>query len=262
MTRSVRQGIVAISCNMSEVDGHLSHRVGDRYVTAVHDLSGALPMLVPALGDDLDVARLLDSVDGVLLTGGASNVEPHRYQGTHGVECGPHDAGRDGMALQLVRTAVDRGVPLLGICRGHQEINVAFGGSLFPWLHDVPGRFDHRRPRDKPIEVQLSPRQNITLTEGGYLQELLDGDPDIMVNTLHGQGIDRLGDGLTVEAVADDGTIEAIRVTDARAFAVGVQWHPEWKPAEHRLYAALFRAFGEAVRDYARQRTSMPLAAE
>jgi putative glutamine amidotransferase len=247
---------------MSEIDGHHSHRAGHRYVTAVHEVAGALPLLVPALGDVLDAEHLLDSVDGVLLTGGASNVEPHHYAGDPGVECGPHDPGRDGIAFNLVRGAVRRGIPLFGICRGHQEINVAFGGSLHPRLHEVPGRFDHRRPRDKPMEVQLSPRQNITLTPGGYLQDLLGGDETIMVNTLHGQGIDLLGQGLVVEAVADDSTVEAIRVADAKGFAVGVQWHPEYQAAEHRLYAALFRAFGAAVRDYASRRRGSAQAAE
>jgi putative glutamine amidotransferase len=248
-------GIVAITCNLQSDDAPMpSHRVGEKYVDAVRHAAGAMPILIPALAGIEEIGRLLEGVDGVLLTGGASNVEPHHYGGDPSVECGPHDPGRDAVALALARAAVEQGVPLFGICRGHQEINVAFGGSLFPWLHQVEGRFDHRRPRDKPLEFQLSPRQRIAIAEGSYLQELAGGAGEFMVNTLHGQGIDRLGDGLVVEAWADDGTIEAIRVADAVTFAMGVQWHPEWKPHEHALYGALFAAFGAAVRERANRR--------
>lgn len=257
-------GVVAVTCNFNDEDQHPTHRVGHKYVTALRAAAGAMPVLVPALEGIEEIERLLDHVDGVLLTGGASNVEPHHYQGNPVIACGPHDAGRDAVAMGLARAAVRRGVPLFGICRGHQEINVAFGGSLFPHLHEVEGRFDHRRPREKPVEEQYAPRQRITLADGGLLQQLAGGAQVVMVNTLHGQGIDRLGDGLEVEAVADDGTIEAIRVRDAAAFALGVQWHPEWRPLEHPLYAAVFRAFGDAVRACAtaRRRAGVSAAAE
>jgi len=262
MSKTAAIGVVAIACNISEQNGILSHRVGDRYVSAVHDVAGALPLLLPALGDDLDIAALLSHIDGVVLTGGVSNVEPHHYDGDPEIECGPHDPGRDGLTLRLIRAAVARGVPLFGICRGIQEINVAFGGSLHPRLHEVPGRFDHRRERDKPLAEQLAPRQRITLSAGSLLQRLAGGAETAMVNSLHGQGIDRLGEGLVVEALADDGTIEAVRVATAPGFAVGVQWHAEWQPQQHPLYRALFTAFGEAVATYVEARRALPAAAE
>jgi putative glutamine amidotransferase len=243
--------IVAILCNLSSTEGRLSHRTGHNYITAVRDGSLATPLLVPALEEISDVEALLSRVDGVVLTGGASNIEPHHYDGDPAIDVGENDPGRDAMAFALVKTALSAGIPLFGICRGIQEMNVALGGSLIPWLHEAPGRFDHRRPREKPMEYQLSPRQRITLSEGGMLQQLAGGASQAMVNTLHGQGIDRLADGLFVEAVADDGTIEAVRVEGAESFALGVQWHPEWRAMEHPLYAALFRAFGDAVRQYA-----------
>jgi len=254
-------GVVAITCNLGEQDGHHSHRTGDRYVTAVHDVAGALPVLLPALGDVVDVDALLNHIDGVVLTGGVSNVEPHHYDGDPEVECGPHDPGRDGLTLRLVREAIRRGVPLFGICRGIQEINVALGGSLHPRLHEVPGRFDHRRERHKPLPEQLAARQRITLTAGGELQRLADGAATVMVNSLHGQGIDRVADSLVVEAVADDGTVEAVRVEGAAGFAIGVQWHAEWQPQQHPLYHALFRSFGAAVQAYARRRLMPSVAA-
>lgn len=247
-------GIVAILCNQRTDNGHRSHRVGHNYITAVRDGSGAMPVLVPALEDGADVEGLLARVDGVVLTGGASNIEPHHYDGDPEIDVGENDAGRDTMAFALVRGALAAEIPLFGICRGIQEMNVALGGSLIPWLHDEPGRYDHRRPREKPMEYQLSPRQRISLTPGGLLQQLAGGADEAMVNTLHGQGIDRLAQGLVIEAVAGDGTIEAVRFEAARTFALGVQWHPEWRALEHPLYAALFRAFGEAVARYTNAR--------
>lgn len=254
MTVNQPRGIVAVTCNLSDADGHVSHRAGHRYLTALQEISGAVPILVPALGDSFDVEALLDNIDGIVLTGGVSNVEPHRYGGDPCVECGPHDPGRDGVALAMIRAAVRRGMPVFGICRGIQEINVAFGGTLHPELNIVPGRFNHRRPREKPVDVQLAPRQSITLTPGGYLHKLMDGVDKVMVNTLHGQGIDRLADGISIEAVADDGTIEAVRIDAVSGFAIGVQWHPEWKADEHMLYTALFRGFGLSVHEHAARR--------
>ena len=200
-------GLVAVSCNQDAEAVHHTHRVGHNNLSALTDVSRVTPILVPVMSC-LDIELLLQRVDGILLTGGRSNVEPHNYNGDPNIACGPHDSDRDAMALALARGAVERGVPLFGICRGIQEINVAFGGSLFPWLHEVPGRFDHRREKHLPIADGLRPRQRVTLTPGGYLQQLAGGADDVVVNSLHGQGIDRVGDGLVVEAVADDDTVE------------------------------------------------------
>ncbi|MDP6342066.1 MAG: gamma-glutamyl-gamma-aminobutyrate hydrolase family protein [Alphaproteobacteria bacterium] len=241
-------GIVAIASNFNDDNNHQTHRVSHKYVTAVAESAGAVPVLFPAIGEQGDVETLLANIDGVLLTGGASNIEPHHYDDTPPThDESLRDPMRDGVVLRLVRQAVDMGVPLFGICRGIQEMNVAFGGSLHQHLHEVPDRFDHRRLREKPAAEQFAPRQRITLTPGGRLQALAEGAETVMVNTLHGQGIDQLGQGLVVEAVADDGTIEAVHVAGASTFAMGVQWHAEWRVPEHDLYAALFAAFGRAV---------------
>lgn len=252
-------GLVAVSCNFDAEAAHRSHRVGHNNVAALCEVARVTPILVPAI-ETADIDLLLQRVDGVLLTGGRSNVEPHHYDGDPSIECGPHDAGRDAIGMGLARGAVEHGVPLFGICRGIQEMNVAFGGSLFPWLHQVPGREDHRREKHLPMPDGLRARQRITLTPGGQLQKLAGGAAEMIVNSLHGQGIDRVGRGVMVEAVADDGTVEAISIEKARSFALGVQWHAEWRTQEHPLYTALFEAFGEAVRAHARRRLAVSAA--
>lgn len=249
------RGIVVIVSNFNDDENHASHRVGDRYVVAVREICDALPLMLPALGSGADLDTLLDNIDGVVLTGGASNVNPHYYGGGEARDQSLLDARRDGVALELVSACVERNVPLFGICRGIQEMNVALGGSLHQYMHELPSHFDHRRPRERPISVALGPRQRITLTPGGILQGLANGARQVMVNTLHAQGIDRLADPLVVEAVADDGTIEAVRVAESPTFCVGVQWHAEYRTSEHPLYRALFAAFGEAVAVHARTRT-------
>lgn len=252
-------GLVAVSCNLDMDSAHKSHRVGKNNVDALVEVSQVMPVLVPAM-EQCDIDLVLQRVDGVLLTGGRANVEPHHYEGDPNIDCGPHDAGRDAIAFGLARGAVERGIPLFGICRGIQEINVAFGGSLFPWLHEVPGREDHRREKHLPMVDGLRPRHRITLTPGGQLQKLAGGADSVIVNSLHGQAIDRVGNGLVVEALADDGTVESIRVENARSFALGVQWHAEWRTQEHPLYTALFEAFGDAVRAHAQRRMTVSAA--
>ena len=229
---------------------HRFHTVGEKYITAVVDGARALPLLIPSLGDGLDLDELLDRIDGVMLTGSPSNVEPHHYGGA---PCRPEtlrDPERDTTVLPLIAKAVTKAVPLLAICRGMQELNVAFGGSLHQHLHEVPGKMDHRRNPQAPLAEQYSQRHRVSLTPGGQLAELA-GAIEIEVNSLHGQGIDRVGDGLAIEAIAPDGSVEAIRVEGSTAFALGVQWHPEWRVLENPFYSAIFAAFGDAVRQRA-----------
>jgi len=260
--------IVGVSCNL-KVDGRFRHHTtGEGNAVAVLDAARALPLLVPALGDRLDPDTVLDAVDGIMLTGGVSNIEPHHY----GQEPAPgedvRDPGRDVLCFALVRGAVRRGIPLLGVCRGIQEMNVAFGGTLHQRLHEVPGRRDHRRNREIEFEESIAPRDRLRLTPGGLLATWL-GAEEAVVNSLHGQGIDRLAPTLAVEALADDGTIEAVSVRDASAFAVGVQWHAEWKPEEHELSRKLFEEFGRAAcvrvrsrRDVVEHRSEEPASAD
>ncbi|HEY0835188.1 MAG TPA: gamma-glutamyl-gamma-aminobutyrate hydrolase family protein [Azospirillum sp.] len=234
---------------------HPFHVAGDKYVRAVAEGAGAMPLLIPALGDALDIPDLLGRLDGILVTGSPSNVEPHHYGGPPSAEGTPHDPARDSTTLPLIRAALDAGVPLLGICRGLQELNVAVGGTLHPAVHDVPGLDDHREDDSEPVEAQYGPAHPVRLSPGGWLARLA-GAAEVRVNSLHGQGIARLGPGLAVEATAPDGLVEAIRVESAPAFALAVQWHPEWRFWEDPLSAALLDAFGRAAAERAARRRS------
>ena len=228
------------------------HSTGDRYLRAVANAAGAMPMLVPALGEAIDFKSLATRIDGLLLTGGRANVEPHHYNGPPFPEDEIVDPARDATVLPLIRACIDRGVPVFGICRGIQEMNVALGGTLHYRIHLLPGKMDHRMRRDTDSgEERTALRHMVTLTPGSLLESLL-GEPETMVNSLHGQGVDRPAPGMEVEAVSPDGVIEAVRLKDARAFTVGVQWHAEAHYESHALSSRLFAAFGEAVRAHAR----------
>jgi putative glutamine amidotransferase len=224
---------------------HPFHAVGEKYIVAVRDGAGALPLLIPVLENPIDIDEILDTVDGILLTGSPSNVAPKRYGGPAPREGVLQDERRDATTLPLIRRIVGHGTPLLAICRGFQELNVAHGGTLHQHVEEVPGRMDHREDKTAPLDVQYAPIHDVTLS--GTLERIA-GTRTIKVNSLHGQGIDRLGQGLVAEAIAPDGQIEGVRVTDARAFALGVQWHPEWRFWENDFSERLFAAFGEAMR--------------
>lgn len=232
------------------VGAHPFHMVGEKYARAVLDAAGAAPLLIPSLADELGFDELLQRLDGLLFTGSPSNVEPHRYEGAPSAPGTLHDPARDATTLPLIRKAVGAGVPVFGICRGFQEMNVAFGGTLHQRLHEVPGHLDHRDDDTQPLEVQYGPAHHVTLEPGGVLRSLAASDR-IQVNSLHNQGIDRLGAELAVEARAPDGVIEAFRVRDAQRFALAVQWHPEWKVMSNPFSRALFAAFGQASRERA-----------
>jgi putative glutamine amidotransferase len=227
------------------------HFVGQEYTTAVR-LAGAQPLIVPGASPDA-VDAWLDLADGVLLTGSPSNVHPRHYGEAVANPRLPLDEARDAWTLPLVPRALARGVPLLAICRGFQEANVALGGSLHQAVHKVPGLADHREPRRVPPDAQYAPAHPVTLTPGGVLATLL-GRSEVHVNSLHGQGVNRLADRAQVEALAPDGLVEAFRVKDAPGFNLFVQWHPEWDAANNPLSLALFTAFGEACRRRAASR--------
>jgi putative glutamine amidotransferase len=235
------------------VGAHPFHMVGEKYARAVLDAAQGAPLLIPALAEELNFDELLDRLDGLLFTGSPSNVEPHRYQGTPSAPGTLHDPARDATTLPLIRKAVASGVPVFGICRGFQEMNVAFGGTLHQNVHEVPGRLDHRDDESQPLEVQYGPAHDVTLEAGGVLRGLTDQDR-VRVNSLHHQGIDRLGADLAVEARAPDGLIEAFRVPGARRFALAVQWHPEWQVMSNPFSRALFASFGRASRERAQSK--------
>lgn len=229
---------------------HPFHAVGEKYITAVLDAAQALPLLIPSLGRELALAELLQEVDGVLFTGSPSNVEPHIYGGEPSRPGTVHDPERDATTLPLIPQAIEAGVPVLGLCRGFQEMNVAFGGTLWQHVEEVPGHRVHHEDATQPLDVQYAPSHAVTLTEGGVLRSIA-GTDRLMVNSLHHQGLRTLGRGLVEEARAEDGLIEAFRVEHARRFALAVQWHPEWKTGDNPFSTALFRKFGDAARDRA-----------
>ena len=229
------------------------HTVGDKYVRAVSDGADGLPMLLPALGDWYDMEDLADRLDGVVLTGSPSDLEPHHYAGPPAPVGLSHDPQRDATTLPLIRHAIEIGLPLLAVCRGIQELNVALGGSLHQRLHEVPGRLDHRGRKDLDTAGRYATGHTISLRPDGYLATLL-GKTEIYVNSLHGQGIDRLAAPLVAEANAPDGTVEAVAMPAARGFLLGVQWHPEWRHWESPDSTAIFAAFGAACRAYASSR--------
>ncbi len=245
--------LVGVTACLRREEHYAVHRVVDKYVDAVVDGADAVPVIVPALGDRLDLDALLADLDGLLVTGSPSNVEPRHYGGPPPPADEPLDPARDATVLPLIRRALELGVPLFAICRGIQELNVALGGTLHPRLHEVPGRRDHRSDKSRPWPQRYEPVHRVHIRPGGVLARLFDTDT-LAVNSLHAQGIDRLAPGLRVEAVAEDGTVEAVSVEGARAFALAVQWHPEWRVREKPDHLRLFRAFGEAARRRARER--------
>ncbi len=226
--------------------------VGERNLRAVADVTGALPLMFAGTPEITDVGALLDAVDGILLTGARANVHPERFGAQAHPKHEPYDDKRDALALSLVEACVARGVPLLGVCRGFQEIAVAYGSSLHPEIRELPGRMNHRMPRLESGEIHPDPlvifadRHDVALTPHGAFARLY-GCETIRVNSLHGQGIDRPGARIVVEGVAEDGTIEAIRIADAEGFALGVQWHAEYDPQKNPVNRKLFEAFGTAL---------------
>jgi putative glutamine amidotransferase len=232
---------------------HYFHCVGEKYIDAIADGAGATPVLLPALGDALQLRELLADFDGILLTGSPSNVEPQHYRGPASEPGTLHDPHRDATTLPIIPHIVEAGLPLLAICRGFQEMNVAFGGELWQKLHEVQGHLMHKENVEAPLDEQYGPSHQVTLTPGGQLHELA-GRERLEVNSLHAQGVRTLGSNLEVEARAPDGVIEAFRVRNAPSFALAVQWHPEWKFRDNPFSRALFAAFGKAARQRARLR--------
>jgi len=248
-----RLAVIGIPADRRLCGKHYFHMAGEKYIEAVAAGAKALPVLIPALGSDIDLPSLLDACDGLLLTGSASNVEPHHYGGPASQPGTLHDPNRDATTLPLIPRAIAAGLPVLAICRGFQEMNVAYGGTLHQRLHEVQGYLDHREDESTPLDVQYGPAHEVLLEPGGCLRKIA-GQDRLHVNSLHWQGIETLGRDLAVEARAPDGVIEAFRVAGAPNFALSVQWHPEWQFASNPFSRALFAAFGDASRTRAVQR--------
>lgn len=247
MKMRTRKPIILLPADVKQIGEHPFHAVGQKYILAVAQAAQATPLLIPAISEHLDMDDLLASADGILFTGSPANVHPSHFgQAVHNADL-PLDTARDALTLQLMRAAIEADVPVLAICRGFQELNVAYGGSLHQAVQEQTDKSDHREPKDLPLETQYAVSHSVHLVKNGQLANII-GAEHIMVNSLHGQGIDRLGAGLRVEAHAPDGLIEAISVENANSFAIGVQWHPEWKVMENPEYLAIFRAFGAACK--------------
>jgi len=236
---------VGIVSDRRVVDGMAMHTVNDEYVTALRDGAGALPLLIPSTDMPLDIGAVLEAVDGLLFTGAPSNVAPRHYgrSARPGTEL---DEVRDATTLPLLRAAIEKGKPLLAICRGFQELNVALGGSLHQHVHELPGRLDHREPQGASRDEEYAPAHNVAIMPGGVLAAL-SGMTHAMVNSLHHQGVDSLAPPLKVEATAPDGQIEAVSMPAAKTFLLGVQWHPEWQMAADPLSRAIFAGFGKGL---------------
>jgi putative glutamine amidotransferase len=261
---SVGPPLVALPACRADKSGLAFHTIGDKYVRAVAEAAGCLPVMLPSLGGLLDLDDLVRRLDGLVLTGSPSNVHPTAYGQPADPKAEPHDPDRDAVTLPLIRKAAAAGLPLFAICRGLQELNAALGGTLHARVHEVEGRADHRRPEDPDVAVQYAPRHPVHLTPGGQLAALVGPGP-IQVNSLHGQAAADVAPGLQIEATAEDGTVEALSKPDAPGFLLAVQWHPEWRATENPVSAALFRAFGDAARAHAgaRQRAAeSPAAAQ
>jgi putative glutamine amidotransferase len=255
-----KRPVVGVIGSAHLVEGKFTaQRVGERPLRAVAETAGALPLIFAGTPEITDVGALLDAVDGILLTGARANVHPSHFGKDAHPAHEPYDRGRDAIALAVIEACVARGVPLFGICRGLQEMNVAFGGSLHPEIRDLPGRMNHRMPRlpngepHPDIEVIFADRHDVRLKPGGVFAKLL-GAETIRVNSLHGQGILEPGQRVVVEGIAEDDTIEAIAIADAPGFALGVQWHAEHDANRNPINRTLFEAFGSALLAYQRTR--------
>lgn len=248
-------GILA-SDHLAE-DSYDVQMVGQRTIEAVAQVSGCLPLLIPGLPDSVDIADLLATLDGLVLPGARANVHPMYYgeelTDAHGVM----DEGRDALGQPLIRALIEKGTPVFGLCRGIQEMNVAFGGTLWKEVGDLPGRHRHRMPPGcKDPEIIFELREHVRLRKGGAVARIIGAD-NIITNSLHGQAIREPGERVIIEGWAADETIEAISIKGAKSFAIGVQWHPEHDAAIDPPSRALFQAFGDAAREFQARRQSI-----
>ena len=248
-----RSAIVLIPACSNQVGVHAAHTVQRKYADAVFYGGQCTTLFIPAMGKELDIDVLLDTADGVFLSGSPSNVNAELYGETISQPHLPQDVFRDEVTIPLIRQALTRGIPIFGVCRGFQEINVAFGGSLHQAVHDVAGLNDHREDKTAPLEVQYAVAHPVRL-EADSAIAAITGKTELMVNSVHGQGIKRLGNGLVAEAFATDGLVEAFRIAAHPSFGLAVQWHPEWNMLDNPDSLALFGAFGDACRAYREQK--------
>lgn len=254
MPEKKRKLLVGIPASVRKIEMDLVfHGNAQQYYDAVVSYTGACCCTIPSLEDTSHALGVLDNVDGILLTGGSSNIHPSAYGVDKATDFRFFDPLRDRSTFAIIEKSLKKGIPLFGICRGLQELNVALGGTLHQALQKVPGRMNHRSDESAPLEEQFHPVHEISIRSGGLLSSIT-GEERVMTNSAHMQGIDRLADKLRVEATTEDGTIEAVSVIDAESFALAVQFHPEWYISDTPFYKELFDAFSAAISDFARSR--------
>lgn len=249
-----REPLIGVPCDRKQIGPHPFQAVGEKYLRALLDAGVGTPLPIPSLDPPLPWAPLLAQFDGIFLTGSHSNIEPHHYSDEPSYAGNLHDPARDATTLPLIEVALQMRIPILAVCRGMQEINVAFGGTLLQKVHETVGHHDHREDSSQPLDVQYGPAHPVQLTPGGLLAKVA-GTESVMVNSLHGQGIRRVGAGLQVEATAPDGLVEAVRLDRDDSYLLAVQWHPEWRVRENPFYLGIFHSFAAAVRLRAQSRT-------
>ncbi len=246
---------VGLPACRKQVGLHQYHCVGEKYLNAVVDVVEAMPVLIPAISHKIDHSRFLDDIDGLVLTGSYSNIEPHHYDHPTSLQDSLWDPARDELTLGLVRLAVERNMPVLGICRGFQEINVALGGSLHQAVHDTGDYHDHREDKTLTVDEQYGLSHPVQIQPGGVLSGIWP-ESEVMINSLHGQGANELAPNLRIEAVAPDGLVEAFSLPDQPVLAV--QWHPEWRVLENDFYQQIFLWFKQQVEHYRQSKTNSP----
>lgn len=249
----MRPPIVGIPSDYRMVGPHPFHMAGDKYARAVRESTGAVPLLIPSLGNPIPPEEILASVDGLLFTGSPSNVSPKHYAGLAARENVLADENRDATTLPLLKAAIAEGLPVICLCRGFQELNVAMGGTLHQHIQELDGRIDHREDHDADLDEQYGPAHEVRVLEGGLLARIVR-EREFRVNSLHSQGIDRIAPALHADAVAPDGTIEAVSMPEAKGFVLGLQWHPEWRWSENPVSREIFGAFAKAIQSRAEMR--------
>lgn len=257
--------LVGVTSDIKPVDPYIWHAAPANYLDAAADVSKVTPMIIPSLGSRLDIDALLDRLDGILVTGSRSNVHPSNYGVEPTEDHAPFDPDRDATTLPLIRRAIERGVPLLAICRGIQELNVALGGSITAAFQKTRNIDGHGYPWEGTMDERFSLAHGLKIEEGSCLAEVLNDeivDGSVQVNSLHTQALDRLGEGVVVEATSEDGTIEAVTVSGAKGYVVGVQWHPEYWAITDSPSNKILASFGDAARSYLAAKSNMSVAAE
>jgi putative glutamine amidotransferase len=246
MSQSNLKPLVGVVSDVRQIEPHSYHMAGDKYLRALAQAADVIPVIIPSLLSDQAIEQWLTRMDGVFLTGAYSMADPDLYGEPRIDKPYDYDEQRDELSIQIVKTAIQRDIPIFAVCRGLQDINVALEGSLYQAVQEVPGMMDHREDKSAELSVQYGAAHSVSVTPGGLMHSILQ-ETEFEVNSLHSQGINRLGSGLKIEATAPDGLVEAVSITSMH-FGLAVQWHPEWEVMNHPNKKRLFQAFGQACR--------------